>query len=171
MIRMKVGHGQLAMSGRSEVRKDMLRQRVSLGWWGWLRMVPPGRLRPENLRAQQWHKAQDEERVNFCFHSKWSSFPNQCPWREKWRKNKVILVDGWMKNRLKIEVRWVDNISLWNFAVMGWRCLGEQQRVSRLREKSQQGGLGGGRNTRCGEGLPQQRQSFSAQGQWGPSSE
>lgn len=31
MIRMKVGNGQLAMSGRSEVRKDMLRQRVSLG--------------------------------------------------------------------------------------------------------------------------------------------
>lgn len=47
----------------------------------------------ENLRAQPVTQSRDEERVDFCHvYSRQSSLPNQCPWREKWRKNKVISV-------------------------------------------------------------------------------
>lgn len=171
VIRMKVGNGQLAMSGRSELRKTCWER-------GWGRSDEVGAGGPHQgdwegePEGTAMTQSRDEERVDFCrVHSRRSSLPNQCPWRQKWRKNKVISVGKWMKNRLKMGMWGVGNISLWKFAVMGWRCFGEQQRVSRLRENSQQGGLGWRRNTRCGEGLPQWRQSFPAQGQWGPSSE
>lgn len=171
MIRMKVGHGQLAMSGRSEVRKDMLRQRVSLGWWGWLRDGPTRETETWEPKGTAVTQSLGWRESKLRFHSKWSSFPNQCPWREKWRKNKVILVDGWMKNRLKIEVwgGWI--IFLYEILLWWDGDVSEQQRVSRLRRRVSREGWEEGEILDVGKDCSQQRQSFSAQDEWGPSSE